>query len=278
VDKKESNLTIIFTALLCLLINLFTHKNLFVGILNSGVFGLSLLFVYFYDKELLKLPLLFIFSLSLIPIFTFVPEQKLLYLFLASSITSWLMALKFKKYKYVLLGFGFLIYFWGTLTSNGIFTSPFFFGNEKIIFNVERSNQLLLDHQKGILFLPYPLRVVLVNKSFYIYSFFTNIAGLFKLRNLYDTLLLANIYPLILGFQVAYENIKKSINRISEVGVGLAMLAVGVTRSVDKFNSLFMTTPFLIYLIMLGFSKVNKKVYILLFVLSVLLLIKVPNI
>lgn len=263
---------ILFTLFLCFLINLFVGNGLDIGIFNSFLLGVSLLLVCNTKNNLIKIPAIYIFSLALIPIFHYSQTQTAVYFLLTASVFFWLVALKLPKYKHAFLSVGFLIFFVGALISNGIISRYLKLNPEKFIWDVPETNQSIINHQKDALYVPYRLRLIFYNKSVYIYSIFTSVFGILNLRNIYDTLLLANIYPLCLGIQESYKNREKTTNKIVLGGLGLALFTLGITRSPEKLNSLFIAAPVLVFLILLGFRRVNKFVFALLFIFSMILM------
>jgi len=271
VDKRRYRLGVFLTTLFCFFINLLAKNSYNIAIFNSLLLGISLIFIYLAEGKFTTTPLVFILSFSLIPIFSFAPAKPLLYLLLISSILFWLVAIKFPKKKYLFATCGFLICIWGALISNGLFSDLLIPNIERLIWNNLEAERILKLHRVGAFFLPYPIRLILFGKVFYIYSFFTKIAGFVTFKNLYDTILLANIYPLILGIQTSYKRRKKLINLIALFGVGLVMVVAGINTSPDRFNSLFMAAPLLIYLITLGLGGMSKNKYILLFIISIIL-------
>lgn len=270
--KRKIFLKVISPAIiLCFLLNILLNNTPLVSLLNSTILGLTLLIIIQVGKHYLKLPLLFILSTALIPLLTYSPAHPELYVFVIISIVSWLTAINFPRYAIPASIIGVFVFFWGTLLSNQIFSTPFTPNYERLIWRVPTLNQSIINHQKDALYLPYRLRLLIFNKSVFIYTFFNQIAKLLTLRNLYDTILLANIYSLSRGVSIVYENRNKLTNKIALMVMLFTLTVAGINTSPDKFNSLFMALPFIIYLIVSGFEKINKKVYIALFIISVVL-------
>lgn len=190
---------------------------------------------------------------------------------MAVSVLIWYIAPKLPRYKYLISVIGLIIYFSGALISNGLLSSSLEINPQRIVWNVEETNLSIIKHQQSDDYVKYRIRLLFFNKSVYVYSIFTNIAGILSLKNLYDTLLLANIYPLILGIREAFKYYNKLINKIILWGFGLTLLASGIARSTDNFSTLFIAIPVLITLILLGLRKANKFVYLILLIFSLIL-------
>ena len=271
-QNKKVLLVILSAVLLCLFINLLAKNIYCFGFFNSVLLGATLTFIYLADNKLFKLPLLFILTLSLIPLFSFVPTQTFLYFLVALSMLFWLAAIRFPIHKHIFIVTGFIIFIYGTLISNNLITPYFKTNPERFIWSVPETNQAIITHQQSSFYTVYRLRILLYNKGIYIYSALTSIAGLLNLKNLYDTLLLANIYPLVLGLQESLKNRRKLINKIALWVLIFTLFFAGITRSPDKFASLFIAAPILTFLIMSGFQRINKLIYVLLFIFSIILL------
>ncbi len=261
--------TFIASLILCFLINIFSHHNLNYAFYNSILYGTSFLLVYNFVKEYKKGFPILVISTCFIPLFNFIPDKPVVYVFLYTYVI--LFALGTVKFNRLLIMIGFLLLLWGTMISNSILTFPVKLNRERLIFNDRVTQEKILYHQKDARYVPYRLRQVLFNQSVYIYSLFTSVANFLTLKNLYDTLLLANIYPLITGSLRAIKNKKNSLNRTVLFGLLLTFVIIGINRSPDKFSSLFMASPLIFYLIISGIQKVNTNIYAVLFIISLIL-------
>jgi hypothetical protein len=255
----------------CFFLNIFTHHNIQYAFYNSLLLGTSLLMVNLATNKLTGLIPVFIIVTSLIPLFHFIPNNPIIYIFIYTYLTLWLIASKFTKVRNIFIAVGFVSLLWGTLISNNILTFPSILNRDRLIFNDRVSQEKISYHQKDARYVPYRVRLILFNKSINIYSFFSSIFHFLTLKNLYDTLLLANIYPLVVGVIQACKNRTRSFNGNTLLALLLTFMIVGLNRSPDKFNSLFIAAPLFLYLIYLGLQKINKNIYIVLFIFSLIL-------
>lgn len=263
--------TYLSAILLCLLLNLFSHQSASYAVLNSLLYAISLLFIYkVLDNHFLTTPL-FIILTAFIPLFRFGPATTIIYIFPFAYIISWFIAGKISRYKYLFITLGLILLLWGALISNNILTFPKHFNPEHLIINDKVSLDIIKYHQKDARYVPYTARLIIFNKSVYLYTFFESIFNFLTFKNLYDTLLFANLYPLIIGLILAYKNRARPINIVVLLGAALTLIITGLNKTPDKFNSLFTAAPLLFYLIILGLAKVNKKLYSALFVISMIL-------
>ena len=117
-------------------------------------------------------------------------------------------------------------------------------------------------------YMPYIIRSVIFNPSVNFYVILSKLAGLFTLKNLYDSLLIANIYPLVIGLTLDLRNWNKS-KTLLILCILLISLSMVVSRSVEINNTFILLSPFLIYFILRGLNSVNKKIYLALFIISI---------
>ncbi len=271
VIENKFKLSILLSGLFCFSLNIFINNNFYTATLNTILFLTSITFIFIQRKNITNLNPFFLIFLAFVPLFSFAHARPILYLFLMSSILFWLVAIKLPKAKTLFALLGIILFFWASLISNKILNYPPGLNKDGLIWNNSETNRLLNLQEEGALFIPFRIRPILFGNVVYVNTFFTQIANLITLKNLYDTLLLVNIYPLILGIQLAYKRRADLINKFTYTGISLAMVAAGINISPDRFNCLFVTTPLLTYLIILGFTKINGKVYVILLIFSIIL-------
>lgn len=268
--RTKALLPFILCAILSFILNLLFSHNPTVSLLNALTLGLS---AYFFQKFIaLKKSLFstfFIISLGLIPLFYFVPANKLLSFLPLFSLGFCYLYKQFPK-RYVLVIWGLFLFF-GNLHSGGIIKYPFNIQSPQLIFNSPEVNLYMYRHQQDALFIPYRARLLVYSQLIYVYAFLTNLFNFLNLKNLSDILLVANLYPLFTGIY----NIFKQKNRMGDICITAFLataLTVGIDRSTDKFQSLYLLGPIFVYLILLGFQTINKRLYIILWTLSFFLL------
>lgn len=261
----------LLSSLLSLSLNLFTHQNLFASFVNSLTLGLS---VYFFQNLLnLKRGLFHYFILissGLIPLFFFLPTN-MFFSFFPLLILGIIYLYSRNPNKLFLVVFGFIL-FVGILYCNEVVKFPFEIQQMQLIYNSPEVNYNLTRHQEDALFLPYKMRLIVYSKLIYLYALLTNFFDFLNFKNLYETLMLANLYPLFIGiYKIIRENQKLKFLIITAFLITLFI--AGLDRSPDKSQSLYLISPLLIYLIILGAENVNKKIYFLLWIISIFNLI-----
>ena len=108
---------------------------------------------------------------------------------------------------------------------------------------------------------------LIYNKALYINIFLSNLTRFFSLRNFYDVILLANLYPLFLGFSIFVSNYRRG-NYLMIFWLLILMFVTGISQSQDKSNVLYLGSPILLFFILQGLLKVNSKIYLGLLILS----------
>jgi len=261
--------TFIGSLTFCFLINIFSHHDLIFAFYNSFLYGLSYLLVFKFVKAYKKSALILTITTCFIPLFNFIPDKQIVYIFLYTYII--LFALGTLRYNRIIVAVALVLLLWGTLITNNILTFPIKPDRERLIFNDRVTQEKILYHQKDARYVPYKLRLVLFNKSVYFYSFFTTVANFLTLKNLYDTILLVNIYPLITGSLWVVKNKREPINGAILIGLFLTFVVISINTSPDKFGSLFIASPLIFYLVVSGLQKVNKNIYLVLLIFSLIL-------
>ncbi len=125
--------------------------------------------------------------------------------------------------------------------------------------------------QKEALYIPYRIRLLIFNNSVYLYVILSKFTDLFMIKNISNTMLLANLYPLVKGIVLFIKSSDKKRAPIMLSFLLISFIAV-TSRAIDIFNTFLLLSPFLVYFILLGIGFVNKKLYFLLFIVSILLI------
>ncbi len=266
----------IFAILLfCFTLNIINHGNILVGILNP----LLLLFsIYFYLKfsgqKLLSFKSSFFVSplilIGAIPLFT---QNQDVFVILLAIITSLLflyyLTSRFRKIVFLIIILYLLL---SSFYTSGVIKLPFLFQNNQFILSDDWTNLYISRMQDEALYMPYKLRLIIFNGSVYFYVYLSKIAGLFTFKNLYDVLLVANLYPLAKGLILDLKDWNRSKTLIILSMLLVSFITVS-SRSVDILKTFTLLSPFLIYFILRGFNSMNKILYLVLFILSIVIAI-----
>lgn len=272
--NKETTLVSLGAFFLCFALNFLNHGQLFVAILNSLLLVLSIFFFQsFSGKKIFSITPVFLILLGVIPLFHFNPQQVFTNYLQLTTLGLWLFAIKIrnKKIKYLLFSAGILFIFWGSLTTGRLLNWSFDFDKERTIFHVPSFQNAIIRHRKEALYAPFQLRPLIFSSLVYFYNFLANIAHFLSLKNLYDVLLIANLYPLFWGLTSSLKSAKNKHGLIY-LGLLVTLIVIGLNRVPDKFNSLYFSSPLLLYFILLGLEKINIKVYALLLFLSLIMI------
>ena len=260
--------------LLCFLLNLLNHNQLLVAFFNSSLLILSILFFQrFSGKKISTITPIFLILLGAIPLFHFNPEKIFINYAQLITLVLWLSAVtvKNKKVKYLLFFAGIILLFWGNLISGKMLNWFLDLDKERTIFYVPSFQEAIVRYRGEALYVTYQLRLLIYSSLIYFYYLLTNIARLLSLRSLYDVLLIANLYPLFRGIILSLKS-PKAKNSFIYLGLLITLIAIGINRSPDKFNSLYFSSPLLLYFILLGLEKINIKIYALLLFLSLIMI------
>ena len=269
--NKNVILVIFLSWFFCLSLNLLSHNGLIFAFYNSLIYAFTLILVARNKQEVSKISLAVIFLLPFVPLYRFVPANPIVYFYLFFGLSLMFIATKIRKAGYFFVLIGLVAILESALISNGVFVSSFIPSSERLIWSNSETNRLIAEHKRDAVFIFYRLRPVFFNKGAYAYTFFSKISELFTLRNIQDTLLIANLYPLAYGLHISFLKRKRLLNKAVLMGFAVTLFASGINKSPDKFNSLFVAAPFIGYLIALGFSRVDKKLYTMIFVISIIL-------
>lgn len=273
---------VIFAALLSFIINIFTHQQLWVSLTNSLIFILSWqLFKTNFPDVNIPTPLVII-TLGVIPMLNFQPEDPIVPISLILSLSLLILYHRisfFSKPLFIITTF-FIIF--SSLFGTRIIDSDFTFNKFQTIFSNELIS-LSINLHRGELNLPSFLESIVYNKqsllqtlvynklTVYLSYSVANLLNLINLKNLYDPLLIANLYPLTLGVYWYIRNFKQ--RKIILIWLIIILGIFSINKTFDKFSSLYVALPLILYFIFLGFSKIKPKIYLLLFIFSLFILL-----
>lgn len=271
-SKYKYPIAIFCTTILCLITNLILQTTIINATLNSTILlGILLTTCKIFKDTFQKINPIFIPILGIIPLFSESFENPYT---LTIALTITLLFYCFLKYRFKIIPAVIIIFlvFIGNLLAGSIITFPFIQVDwDKTIFSIKDTPKYVEDFQELALFLPYRTRNIVFNlPTSYLYQDIQNSLELFSLNSLYQSLLLVNLYPLILGI----INLKlTSKEKLLYIGSFAAMiLTIGLSRSPNTFGSFILISPFLLTWIILGMSRVNIFAYTSLFILSLVLL------
>lgn len=151
---------------------------------------------------------------------------------------------------------------------NTIIIWPFHFQASHTILSDKHMTEAIFQHQQDALYLFFRLRSLLFNSLIYPYVTLANTANFLSLYNLANIFLIANLYPLTLGVIKLLTNRSASERYFILGSIIITLLAIGFSRSVSEKPSLFLITPLLIYVLLLGLKQINVKWYLILLVLT----------
>lgn len=268
---------IIATLLIAFSLNIINHGNIVIGILNSLLLFFSIIFFLKFSQQNLSSikSLSFISPLFLliaaIPLFTYKHDIFIL-LLVAGIVPLFLLYLniKFTKLKLILVFVILLYLILASLYANKIVSFPFLFNSNLFLSSDYWTNLYISQMQKEALYLPYKIRFWVFNNSVYFYIMLSKIAGLFMFKNLYEVLLIANLYPLIKGLILDLKKWDKSRTFLILCMMLISFIMVS-SRTVNVFDVFILLSPFLMYFILRGFSTINKIVYLALFIFSIVI-------
>lgn len=262
-----SSIKFIVLFLLCFFLNILNHGNIWIGVLNTLLLGLSLYFFQnFSHQKISSIKSPYLILLGTIPLFNHYYENYILIFFAIGIILLFLIYLKIGL-KYLLVFLIFLYMFVASLYAGEIIKFPFSLQGDRLIFNDNWTNLAITGMQREALYILYSLRLLIFNSSVYLYVMLSKMAELFMLKNLYDVLLVANLYPLFNGIILDLRSWKKQKLLIIS-SIFLISFTVVSSRAVDIFNTFLLMSPFLMYFILKGLGSINEKIYILLMIFS----------
>jgi len=274
--KKKFNFyflkILFFSALVCLSSNLIKHNPPLIIIANTGLFlAYSCLFKGVI-KPLTSLAILVF--LALMPIFAY----NYLYFpcYLAEAVFLILVSILIRSAKKPLLYlFLFLLvifaYLYFNLFANHLLRWPAKLETESLIYP-QHQYQLEIDRQqKESLSLPYQLRFLIFNeKTAYGYVFLSNVFSFLSLENLYRTVLLGNVFLVLLGFY-HLKKLEPVLRSLAIITFFICLLVVGLIKTPDSMRPFSSARGMLLLLALNGFNqKINWKIYLSVLGLSLL--------
>jgi len=263
---------VIATLLLSFSLNIINHGNVLIGILNTLLLFFSINFyLKFSHKKLsfLKFPYvgsILIVLIGAIPLFT--RANDILIIFFAIGFNLLVLFYLTTKYKKISILIIVVFLLFAASYANGLTKPPFSLQTHLLIFNDDWTNLYITQMRTESQYMPYIIRTLIFNPSVHFYVMLFKMAGLFTLKNLYDALLIANIYPLVKGLTQDLKNWNKS-KTLLILCIFLISLSMAVSRSVEIDNTFILLSPFLVYFILRGLNSVNKMVYLALFIISI---------
>lgn len=274
-------IVIVLTFLLCFILNYLKSQQIVISLANGLIIFFSInIFLFGLGKNDLHnfisdwKRLIFVLILGLIPIFSYLPDYRNLVYVLLTGLVIIYLGLIIDKFKPIFLLIGFSIIFLGNLLSIGVINIDSFNGkvvlNPKgLIFHNFSSNNVVesVNWHRNYLVLPFNLSSIMFNKLIYSRYLYSNMMKAISLNTFNDIILLCNLYPLIYGVYFFY---KKNLygKKVILIWTSLVFFGTAINLSFDKYKSFYFLGPILLYLILLGLTKINLKIYLLLFLLS----------
>lgn len=232
---------------------------------------LLLTLILFYKFSLKKIPpfiLLVTLSLILAPLFHYRHPQPIFNLL---PFLTWLflavITLK-KQVKPLISALALGVILLSNLYGLRIITLPFHFQPGNTILANWHIAESISQHQQDALYVLYSLRPILFNQLGYLYFTLTNTVYYLSLSNLYNIFLILNLYPLLIGIFELFRSHRDKEKLFIFGSLMITLLVMGFSRPVQEITSLFVISPLLIYLILLGLKKINLKLYLMLALLS----------
>ncbi len=164
------------------------------------------------------------------------------------------------------------VIFFGGLFTTRVINNDFSIDRVKLITDMPSIKDGIFQHQQDALYVPYKIRLIIFNKSVYVYKVLRNIANFWSLNNINKVILLANIYPIILGLKELSLK-RKDVFWVSVLGLFAGSVVIGLNKMVDARVATWFMLPIFGYLAFKGFSKINFKTYMFLLFFSLFLLI-----
>lgn len=266
---------VVATLLLSFIFNIINHGSISVAILNTALLLLSILFYLKFTHQNLSIiksksfisPILFL--IGAIPLFI----QKHDFFIILLTIGTCLLLLLYysaRNFKMILASIILLYIVITSFYANGLIKFPFSLQTNQFIFSDDWMNLYISQMQKEALYIPYKIRLLIFNGSIYFNVALSTAAGLFMFKNLYEVLLIANLYPLIKGLILDLKNWDKSKTFLILCILLISFITVS-SRTVNIFDAFTLISPFLMYFILRGFSSLNKIIYVFLFALSIVI-------
>ena len=262
---------VIAILLICFLLNIINHGNVLVGILNTSLLLFSILFyLKFSNQKLSSIKSLkfispVVFLTAAIPLF--IHNYNIFIVLLALGFCLlWLLYSISQKKTIIFIIFVYLLV--AVFYTNGLIKLPLSLQLHQFIFSDDWIKLYILQMQREAFYVPYRVRLLIFNGSIYFYILLSKMVGLYMFKNLYDILLIANLYPLVKGFTLDLKDWNRSKTLII-LSVLLISFITVISRTIDIFNTFILSAPFFTYYILKGFKSVSKITYLILFILSI---------
>lgn len=257
---------VISTLFLSFLLNIINHGNILIGVLNVFLLFLSIYFYLKFSHQNVSSPL--IISTGAIPLFT--RANDVLIILTAIGLCFLILFYLSTKYKRILILIIVSYLLFVSLYANGLIKPPFSFQANLLILNDDWTNLYITRMKTESQYMPNVVRSVIYNPSIHFYVMLSKIGGLLTLKNFYEALLLVNIYPLMKGLILDLKNWNKS-KTLLILSILLISLSMVVSRAEEINDTFLLMAPFLVYFIFRGFNSMNKKIYVALFVISIII-------
>lgn len=262
---------ILIASLICFLINELIHQNLLVSFQNTAVLILSLIFYLKLSGIKISLSLRntprLLSLIALAPIF-YHQYDTIIYLFALALNTLLIAYLYMPKIRSIIVLLVLLVALIATLYSSNIINSAHNFQPNQLLISDNQINNAIIQVQNEATYLPYKIRLIVFSQSVYLYLLLSKFAGFFTLKNLYDTLLIANLYPLLQGFRIDFKHWNKS-KTLLILFIFVVFLFSSFSRTSNIFPTFLLINSGLIYFIGRGFASINQKVYLALILFSI---------
>lgn len=261
---------IILPSALCFAANLILGNGFWVILGNVLIFWISVVFALsLLGKKLKDLGVLYLSVFSLLPLFH-LPGRQTAVVFMVLLIILLLnlslkVRVKWPIFLVLIISSAFL-----SLYLNNLVRFPFTFQSELIIFTERWGNQAILEMKNQALYLPFPLRGLVFNRAVYLYSLLANLAEFFNIKNFSEVIFIGNLYPLIGGVVNSFKR-KVELKPYLFFFLLPVVIANGLSRFTDNQNTFLLLSPIILVFCFLGLEKINKRIYFLLLVLSLII-------
>lgn len=266
---KRNKFTYIAVFFLSLILNIVNHKNVVVAILNT-LFLYTSIYYYlkFSNKKFSSYKFTSIILLATMPLILKNTNPLIILLGIGTNLL--LLFYLTTKYKKILLLVLLVYLLFTSFYAGGLIKLPFSLQNSLFIFKDNWTIYYIDQMRAESLYVPYRLRLLIFNSSVYLYVLFSKVVGLLTLKNFYDAFLLANIYPFIKGL-ISFFRKWDSSKSLMTLAVFVILFGSCMSRSIDTTNTYILLFPFLLFFIIRGLGSLNKKIYYVLYILSLVI-------
>jgi len=275
---------ILIAVIIAFFLNIVKHHNLLMAVSNSLILYLS--WIIFKVNPVQRNNLsknkilsgLALGSLGFIPLLTFIPGDYLGTIILILSLILFIFYKKLLYIKWLVLLLILTLLIVGNLISANVVkvgTKPpyYAFDKERTVIFLNKEIPPAVDSLKVESRLRYKIATIVYN-NFTVFPYYLSarLSQFFSLRNFYDVLLLANLYPICAGMYFYFKNFKEQ-NKFLLVWLTTSLLIVSINKSQDASSSLYMSLPVLLIFILLGLNKINLRAYFALLAFSLFVLV-----